>query len=68
MKKFLSMSSKWLMASMMTLQVANAADEVADTDMDNLWGERLELDAGERGAWFKQAKYAMLFTGDSTQN
>lgn len=61
MKKLLSMTSKFAMTAMMSLQVANAVpQEIVDTDMDKLWGERLELDAGERGAWFKEAKYAMF--------
>ena len=36
------------------------ADEITNTDMKKLWGKRIELDAGERGSWFKQAKYAMF--------
>ena len=61
MKKLLSFGSKFAMTAMMSFQVANAVpQEIVDTDMDKLWGERLELDAGERGAWFKEAKYAMF--------
>ena len=62
MKKFFSYTSKIAMTAMLSLQI-NAADlkEIAgDTEMDKLWGERIALDAGERGAWFKEAKYAMF--------
>ena len=53
MKKFFSYTSKLAMTAMLSLQI-NAADlkEIAgDTEMDKLWGERVALDAGERGAW-----------------
>ena len=50
-----------VLALIMALPFMTArADEIADSAMDKLWGERLELDAGERGSWFKQAKYAMF--------
>ena len=62
MKSLLSRSSKFLMTTMLSLQVgaADLSEVAGDTEMDKLWGERVALDAGERGAWFKQAKYAMF--------
>ena len=61
MKEKIKCQMLLVLTLLMALPLMTArADEVSDSDMDKLWGERLELDAGERGSWFKQAKYAMF--------
>ncbi|NQZ56497.1 MAG: alpha-L-fucosidase, partial [Lentisphaeraceae bacterium] len=55
MKRLLSLL---LLASQFTLLAKDTNDQVR---MDELWGDQgIALDAGKRGAWFKQAKYAMF--------